>query len=96
MTKGQWMQRTAQLEKVARIVAWLNKDHAIPIAVPKQRGSGEAMPGVMTHGMVSHFEPLSAGHTDPGPNYPLYHVIARANEILEAGGWEKEKQLARH
>jgi hypothetical protein len=86
-TEADWLRRPKQLDKVARILAWLHHDYAIPLEVPSPQGAADANHGVMTHAMVSRFEPASQGHTDPGSGYPLGHVLAIAKGYVKAGGW---------
>ena len=88
-TRDEWLARGDQLEKVARLLAWMHKRHGIRLHIPRRQGPQEPMHGVMTHAMVARFEPASGGHTDPGPSYPLKHVLGRAHEITRAGGWER-------
>jgi hypothetical protein len=57
--------------------------------VPQPQGARAANHGVMTHAMVSRFEPASEGHTDPGSGYPLAHVLAMARGYVKAGGWAR-------
>jgi N-acetyl-anhydromuramyl-L-alanine amidase AmpD len=90
-TRAEWLARPAQLEKVARLLAWMHKRHAIRLTVPSHRGHGLPMHGVLTHAMVSRFEPGSEGHSDPGRHYPLKHVLARAHQIRRDGGWERQR-----
>lgn len=86
-TEKDWLDRPKQLERVARILAWLHEAYKIPLAVPSPQRDGLLMRGVMTHAMVSRFEPASLGHTDPGAGYPLAHVLARAKQIVDDRGW---------
>lgn len=86
-TEKDWLARPKQLERVARILAWLHAEYAIPLKIPSPQADGLLMRGVMTHAMVSRFEPASLGHTDPGSGYPLADVLNRAKAIVSAGGW---------
>ena len=77
-TKGQWASRGPQLEKVARWIAWWTKRYGIPLAHDVDRG-------VSTHADQSRaFH--TTDHTDPGGNYPLDAVLARAH-VLRGTGW---------
>lgn len=75
-----WRARGAQLDAVAKILAYLNHHHGIPLTVSTSRG-------VSTHAMQSAIHPESLGHTDPGRFYPLGNVRARAKVYVDAGGW---------
>lgn len=65
--------RTPQLEKVAKLLAWLSKERGIPL----KRST--------TNGIAMHSEILAGGHTDPGPNYPLNHVLKLAKKYKKSG-----------
>jgi hypothetical protein len=86
-TEKDWLARPDQLEKVARLLAWIHTEHKIPLEVPARQGSNQANRGIMTHAMVSRFEPDSMGHTDPGTGYPIAHVIGIAKSYVAVGGW---------
>lgn len=88
-TEKDWSARHDQLTKVAKLLAWLHTEYKIPLEVPAQQGDGKLMPGVMTHAMVSRFEPASEGHTDPGAGYPLGQVLAIAKAFVAAKGWPR-------
>jgi hypothetical protein len=88
-TEKDWLSRSAQLDKVARLLAYLHHACGIPLEVPQPQGARAANHGVMTHAMVSRFEPASEGHTDPGSGYPLAHVLAMARGYVKAGGWAR-------
>lgn len=87
--EADWLKRSAQLDAVARLLAWGHVQLGIPLEVPSPQGEGEPMRGVMTHAMVSRFSPKSLGHTDPGVGFPLGHEIAKARGYVAAGGWPK-------
>jgi hypothetical protein len=89
LTHDEWLARKAQLERVARLMAWFHHRYGIPLHIADPQGASEPNVGVLTHAMVSKFEPASEGHTDPGPNYPLAHVLARAVVIVSNGGWHR-------
>ncbi len=86
-TEADWLRRPAQLDKVARLLAWLHTEYRIPLEVPARQGANKPNVGVMTHAMVSRFEPGSLGHTDPGSGYPIAHVLNIAKAYVAAGGW---------
>lgn len=89
--EADWLRRTKQLDTVARILAWAHVQHNIPLEVPASQGHGLPMHGVLTHAMVSRFEPAAEGHTDPGVGYPKGHVIKLARSYVDAGGWPPGK-----
>jgi N-acetyl-anhydromuramyl-L-alanine amidase AmpD len=89
LTHDEWMGRKMQLEKVARLLAFFHARYHIPLEHGRVNGCGDAGAGVITHADVSKVCAESEGHTDPGPNYPFDHVIARARFIAQRGGWEK-------
>lgn len=82
-----WLRRSAQLDAVARLLAWGHVQLGIPLDVPSPQGAGHPMHGIMTHAMVSRFSAASGGHTDPGVGYPLGHVRKLARSYVAAGGW---------
>lgn len=86
-TEADWLERRDQLEVVARLLAWLHVEYGIPLEIPAKQGPGLPMHGVMTHAMVSRFEPASDGHSDPGSGYPIAHVLKLAKSYVAAGGW---------
>lgn len=86
-----WLRRSKQLDTVARILAWAHVQLGIPLHIPMPQGDGQPMHGVLTHAMVSRFEPASDGHTDPGVGYPKGHVLKLAKSYVAAGGWPPGK-----
>jgi hypothetical protein len=84
-----WSRRPAQMDAVARLLAWGHVQLGIPLEVPSPQGEGHPMHGVMTHAMVSRFSPKSLGHTDPGVGFPLGHELKMARGYVAAGGWPK-------
>jgi hypothetical protein len=75
-----WLARGAQLDATAKILAYLNKHHNIPLVLSTDRG-------VSTHAMMSIAKHIVGGHTDPGRFYPKGRVIKRARLYVAAGGW---------
>lgn len=84
-TEKQWLARPDQLIKVAKLLAWMNKEYGIPLRVSTSFG-------VSTHAMQSAVHPESGGHSDPGKGYPLEHVMAIARDFKEAGGWPPDNK----
>lgn len=73
---------TAELERAAQQVAAWCKQYGVPGVHVQPGVPGEAPTdrGIALHG--DDHDPHSAGHTDPGPNFPLASFIARVNTIL--------------
>jgi len=79
-TPAMWLARRAQLDALAKILAYLNHSHGIPLEKSASRG-------VSTHAMQSRIHPESMGHTDPGVGFPFKHVMNTARGYAAAGGW---------
>jgi hypothetical protein len=79
-TTAAWLLRRAQLDAVAKILAYLNHVHGIPLA----RSTSS---GVSTHAMQSAIHPESMGHSDPGRGYPFGRELKAAKAYVAAGGW---------
>lgn len=72
-----WFSRTPELNETARWIAHWSIKHGIPI----RKGKVGAITRSFTKtGVVRHSELGTAGggHHDPGPNFPLRYVMARA------------------
>jgi len=85
-TKADWndAHSKALLERTARLIAEISKRYAIPI-VPLDAADLRAdRRGVTTHVAVSRAWRRS-NHWDPGPNFPLGKVLARAKELRGSG-----------
>lgn len=79
-TPAMWLGRKAELDSVAKILAYLNHHHGIPLEKSTSRG-------VSTHAMQSKIHPESLGHTDPGIGYPFKREMNAARAYVAAGGW---------
>ncbi len=78
-SRGTWLtQRAAQLEDTARWIAHWHRRWGIPIARAKVSGSTVVRPGVATHAQLGS---AGGGHHDPGPGYPLGHVLVLARSL---------------
>lgn len=80
-TRAQWLARPAQLDTLARWLAHESRENAIPLdlaAVAAIRGNGR---GVSTHALIAQAFPRETDHTDPGPGFPLDHVLDLARGI---------------
>jgi hypothetical protein len=78
-SRGKWLtQRAAQLENTARWIAHWHRRFDIPIARAEVSGSTVVRPGVATHAQLGS---AGGGHDDPGPGYPLGHVLKRARAL---------------
>lgn len=74
-----WWLRRAQLDKLAKWIAWLNLEYGIPIRFSTASGwSG--------HIDQTYAYDLPSGHTDPGRFFPKGYVLAKAAKY-RAGGW---------
>lgn len=78
------------LERTALLLAYLSARHGIPLvfvpaAVIASQHQHGGFRGVSTHWEVTKAFRVKGGHTDPGTNYPMAAVLARA---LELGGQE--------
>jgi hypothetical protein len=74
-----WLtQRAAQLENTAEWIAHWHRRWGIPIARAKVSGSTVLRPGVTTHAQLGS---AGGGHDDPGPGYPLGHVLVLARSL---------------
>jgi N-acetyl-anhydromuramyl-L-alanine amidase AmpD len=71
----------AQLKKVAKYVAYWNKQYGIPI----ERPTGIDQPGVTTHNALGA---AGGGHHDPGRNYPMETMLRHARWYAK-NGWIK-------
>ena len=81
-SRGKWLnQRAAQLENTAKWIAYWHRRWRIPIARAKVSGSTVTRPGVATHAQLGS---AGGGHDDPGPGYPLGHVLVRARSLAAA------------
>lgn len=69
-----WWLRLAQLNKLAKWIAYLNKEHGIPI----QRS--------IVAGVAGHREFPGNDHTDPGRFFPWGYVLRRARQF-RLNGW---------
>ncbi len=78
-SRGKWLtQRAAQLKDTARWIAHWHRRWGIPIARAKVSGSTVVRPGVATHAQLGS---AGGGHDDPGPGYPLGHVLKLARSL---------------
>ena len=80
-----WWQREAQIDKVAKVLAYLHRIHAIPLVYSLGRA-----PGVTTHWQVSKTFDVPGGHQDCHPRhlggyYPALRVIHRAQYFYRRG-----------
>lgn len=77
-----WWKRAKQLHKAARWIAYLSKQHGIPIVYDPS-----AQHGVCGHADVTKAKGIVGGHTDcQYPNYPTKWVVRQAR-IYRKTGW---------
>jgi N-acetylmuramoyl-L-alanine amidase len=78
-SRGKWLtRRAAQLQNTAEWIAHWHRRWGIPIARAKVSGSTVVRPGVATHAQLGS---AGGGHDDPGPGYPLGHVLVLARSL---------------
>lgn len=65
----------SQLQEVARWIAYLSRQHRIPIQRGAAAGGAITRAGVLTHAQLGA---LGGGHNDPGTAYPLDKVLRLA------------------
>lgn len=70
----------AQLRETARWIAYWSRKHGIPIQKGAVSGSAVTRSGVLRH---SDLGAAGGGHHDPGPAYPLTHVLNLALKFRE-------------
>ena len=81
-SRGTWLrQRAAQLENTAEWIAHWHRRWGIPIARARVSGTTVLRPGVATHAQLGS---AGGGHHDPGPGYPLGHVLVLARALAAA------------
>ena len=68
----------AEYRECARWIAQWSHEHRIPIRRAITSGGRVLRSGVTTHKKLG---PLGGGHSDPGPNYSLRHVLKLARRI---------------
>lgn len=69
-----WRSRKAQLETVAKWLAYISDKYDIPLVHST------------THGVCMHKDVPAGGHHDPGKGYPFKQVLTRA-KALKKTGW---------
>jgi N-acetyl-anhydromuramyl-L-alanine amidase AmpD len=79
-TQTEWPD--AQLRKVAKYMAYWSKKYSIPLRHGTVAGGHVVTPGVVTH---SDLGAIGGGHHDPGPAYPLEHVLHMARYYARRG-----------
>ncbi len=72
-----WFRRRKQLVKLAKTLAWLSIEYAIPLRFD------------VNHGVSRHLDQsrvFGGSHTDPGKGFPLGYVLRKARRF-KANGW---------
>lgn len=82
MTRGEWLARPKQLEKLAQILAAYSMRCAIPLLRLSANDVKAGQMGVCGHAEISEAFHES-DHTDPGKNLPYDFVIERARAIRD-------------
>lgn len=81
-SRGTWLtQRAEQLENTARWIAHWHRRWGIPIARADVSGDAVIRAGVATHAQLGS---AGGGHHDPGPGYPMGHVLRLARALVAA------------
>lgn len=80
-----WWARNRQIEKLAKVLAYLHDVHHIPLRV-----SDGLLPGITTHYQVSKYWEVPGGHTDGWPRhlggyFPLQRIVFRARQLAKKG-----------
>ena len=83
-SRHKWLtQREPQLENTSRWIAHWHRRWGIPIHRAEVSGSTVVRSGVATHEQLGT---AGGGHHDPGPGYPLGHVIKLARSFASRPG----------
>lgn len=77
--QGSWAE--TELHETARWLAEWHLRHGIPLRRGETRGTLVTRTGVVTHAQLGA---AGGGHTDPGVNYPVDHVIDLAHDYVQA------------
>lgn len=78
-SKRKWLrQREPQLKNTARWIAHWHRRWGIPIYRARVAGSTVLRSGVATHAQLGS---AGGGHHDPGPGYPIGHVLRQARRL---------------
>ncbi|OFP20313.1 hypothetical protein HMPREF2998_07950 [Corynebacterium sp. HMSC065A05] len=80
-TRDQWINRPAQLTKLAEVLAAYSMAYGIPLIRRNAEGVRAGQWGVCGHAEISGAFHES-DHTDPGVNFPYDHVLNLANGIV--------------
>lgn len=75
-----WWARRTQLDKLARWIAWINKEYGIPIRF----STSSAWSGHIDQTIAYN---LPSGHTDPGKWFPKGYVLRLARKYRKQG-WD--------
>lgn len=73
---------SSALGRVAELLSELSRKHAIPLVEVDAAGILAGRSGVTTHRAVTEAYKTPRGHQDPGPNFPMAAVLARAGAHL--------------
>lgn len=70
------------VEQVAPLVAALCDRYQIPCTYVGVDGLKRGEPGIVTHWDSTKAFNVAGGHTDPGPNYPMWLLVQEAQRLL--------------
>lgn len=88
-----WWQRDAQIDKCAKVLAYLHRTHGIPLEYTEAEPQGEGdvpVPGITTHWQITKTYDVPGGHVDCWPKhkdgyFPALRVIHRARYFHKRG-----------
>lgn len=87
-----WWQRDRQIDKCAKVLAYLHRVHGIPLVYSDalRQSDGSPEPGITTHWTVTKAYNVPGGHTDCWPKhmkgyFPVLRFIHRARYFAERG-----------
>lgn len=82
-SQKKWLEQKSELDRVAWLLAKLNKQTGIPLRFVNASGLRRNTRGVTTHAEVTKAWGIYGGHTDPGTGYPIRTVLAKARAYRE-------------
>ena len=76
-----WLKHPGTLERTAWLVHKLCKELGIPLRLVDVADVRNGVKGVTTHHICTDAFHIAGGHTDPGPGYPIGHVMDLAKKL---------------
>ena len=77
----EWLKHSGTLERTAWLVARLCKQLGITLRLVGVDDVRKGVRGVTTHHICTDAFHIAGGHTDPGPGYPIGHVLDLAKKF---------------